>query len=76
MYHYRDTRGRLSPGGLHGLQNRLVGCAEQAMVGSTPIRSRYRVKRLRSGKTVGAFFVVTSEDGNITNSNSQAIVFL
>lgn len=32
--------GWLSPGGLHGLQNRLKGAAEAALVGSTPIHSR------------------------------------
>ena len=33
-------RGWLSPGGLRGLQNRLRGAAEAALVGSTPIHSR------------------------------------
>jgi len=32
--------GWLSPGGLRGLQNRLRGAAEAALVGSTPIHSR------------------------------------
>ena len=32
--------GWLSPGGLHGLQNRPKGAAEAALVGSTPIHSR------------------------------------
>jgi hypothetical protein len=34
------TWGWLSPGGLRGLQNRLKGAAEAALVGSTPIHSR------------------------------------
>ena len=34
------TWGWLSPGGLRGLQNRLRGAAEAALVGSTPIHSR------------------------------------
>ena len=34
------VRGWLSPGGLRGLQNRLRGAAEAALVGSTPIHSR------------------------------------
>ena len=34
------TWGWLSPGGLHGLQNRPKGAAEAALVGSTPIHSR------------------------------------
>jgi len=33
--------GWLSPGGLRGLQNRLRGAAEAALVGSTPIHSRF-----------------------------------
>jgi hypothetical protein len=33
--------GWLSPGGLRGLQNRLKGAAEAALVGSTPIHSRF-----------------------------------
>jgi hypothetical protein len=37
------TWGWLSPGGLHGLQNRPKGAAEAALVGSTPIHSRLLV---------------------------------
>lgn len=39
-YILENARGWLSPGGLRGLQNRLRGAAEAALVGSTPIHSR------------------------------------
>ena len=39
------TWGWLSPGGLHGLQNRPKGAAEAALVGSTPIHSRLFVSQ-------------------------------
>ena len=42
----KAVRGRLSPGGLPGLQNRVRGGAEPTLVGSTPIRSRQKVGSL------------------------------
>ena len=53
------TWGWLSPGGLHGLQNRPKGAAEAALVGSTPIHSRLFIPSSREqvvsqGKFQGA----------------------